>query len=327
MKPSGDMKMKNRHLLARSFVIFLGITVLISCSGGAGDSRDGGVVSIPEAGPAKAASCSDFPSFRYFYSRQKREGLSGWEIAYLLSLGHAPDDLAGMSFERKRSLLLPGITGISEENGSFCQLPEEEQKALEEKGITASDYQGLLAIGFQNIQWFSQEKLDILLPLDTLRERLEPDPFQENAFFEGYPKLMENSLAVQETNDIYAQAAERGLSEEDVRYLRHQSVTYQQMLTLPEAELQNLLWGLPPNATREEQLARLGYTPQEMDSLPAAEEEYIFPFEQLQKRLAEDGFCRDTLHAIQRDSRGKVTCKVIIRIIQDTKEPVYLAKG
>ena len=67
--------------------------------------------------------------------------------------------------------------------------------------------------------------------------------------------------------------------------------------------------------------------PQEMDSLPAAEEEYIFPFEQLQKRLAEDGFCRDTLHAIQRDSRGKVTCKVIIRIIQDTKEPVYLAKG
>ena len=99
MKPSGDMKMKNRHLLARSFVIFLGITVLISCSGGAGDSRDGGVVSIPEAGPAKAASCSDFPSFRYFYSRQKREGLSGWEIAYLLSLGHAPDDLAGMSFD------------------------------------------------------------------------------------------------------------------------------------------------------------------------------------------------------------------------------------
>ena len=319
MKPSGDMKMKNRHLLARSFVIFLGITVLISCSGGAGDSRDGGVVSIPEAGPAKAASCSDFPSFRYFYSRQKREGLSGWEIAYLLSLGHAPDDLAGMSFERKRSLLLPGITGISEENGSFCQLPEEEQKALEEKGITASDYQGLLAIGFQNIQWFSQEKLDILLPLDTLRERLEPDTAQDSAFFEGYPQLLENRLAMEEFEDIKRHAEQKGLSQEDIQYLRHQSIPYDMIVTLPETELQNLLWGLPQNATREEQLACLGYTSQEMDGLSAAEEAYIFPFEDLRQRLADDGFDRDTINAIQVDSKGKIKCKTIIQIIQNAE--------
>ena len=66
-------------------------------------------------------------------------------------------------------------------------------------------------------------------------------------------------------------------------------------------------------------MACLGYTSQEMDGLSAAEEEYIFPFEDLRQRLADDGFDRDTINAIQVDSKGKIKCKTIIQIIQNAE--------
>ena len=124
---------------------------------------------------------------------------------------------------------------------------------------------------------------------------------------------------MEEFEDIKRHAEQKGLSQEDIQYLRHQSIPYDMIVTLPETELQNLLWGLPQNATREEQLACLGYTSQEMDGLSAAEEEYIFPFEDLRQRLADDGFDRDTINAIQVDSKGKIKCKTIIQIIQNAE--------
>lgn len=267
----------------------------------------------------RAASSSDYTTFRYFYTSQKKEGLSGWEIAYLLSLGYRSDEISGMDLSQKRQLLLPGITGVSEDTGNYDKLHKDDQEKLAEYGMTPGDYEGLTAIGFQNIQLFSREKIAYLLPLEGLRERLEPDPSQESAFFDGYPKLLEDRLSLEENDAFLIEAEKRDLSREQVQLLRNKGFSKEQILTLPEVELNNLLWDLFPNAGREEQLSALGYTTEEMNALSAEEEAYIFPFENLLSKMEDDGFHWTTINAIKRDSDGAVNCKMLIRMILENE--------
>lgn len=243
------------------------------------------------------------------------EGLSGWEIAYLLSLGYSQDELAAMDFDQKRLLLLPGVTGVSEGRESYDKLHKDDQEKLAGFGMTPSDYEGLTAIGFQNIEWLSREKIEYLLPLDGLRERLEPDSSGESVFFEGYQKLFENRWNQEEVEAVYTAMGERGVTREETQFLRNIGITPEEMFALPEAELQNLLWDLPRDASREEQLSALGYTQEEAEQLSAEEEAYIFPFEELRSKLEIDGFSRATVIAVGRDSDGAVSCKMLIRMI------------
>lgn len=225
-----------------------------------------------------------------------------------------------MDFDQKRLLLLPGITGISEGSGNYDKLHPDDQEKLAGFGMTPGDYEGLTALGFQNIQWLSREKIEFLLPIDGLRERLEPDPSDEGVFFDGYQKLLEDRWTLEEVEAVYTAMEERGVTREETQFLRNIGITLEEMPALPEPELQNLLWDLPRDAGRERQLSVLGYTPEESQRLSAAEEEYIFPFEGLHSRLKGDGFDRATLISIQRDSQGAVTCKMIIRMLLGSKQ-------
>lgn len=299
------------RLLSLVLVMFL----LISCAS-TQKGESGTVLPDPDSAP-KAASCSDYTPFRYFYARQMKEGLSGWEIAYLLSLGYTSDQLAAMDFDQKRLLLLPGVTGLPEGSEHYNKLYPDDQKKLAEFGMTPGDYEGLTALGFQNIQWLSQEKIEFLLPLDGLREKLMSE---SDILFNGYPQLFEDKFNAEEMDAFYFEAEERGLSRDEIQFLRNGSIPYEMMLTLSEPELNNLFWDLPMEAGRNEELSRLGYTAEEFDRLSADEEAYIFPFENLLSKLEEDGFSWTTIRSVERDSNGAVTCKMLIRFILESKQ-------
>lgn len=232
------MKNKTSTLFLKTLSLLLAALVFVSCAG-----EQDAAVSDANRSP-KPASCSDYTTFRNFYTRQKNEGFSGWEIAYLLSLGYTPDELAAMDFDQKRLLLLPGVTGIPEGSEHYDQLHPDDQEKLAGFGMTPNDFEGLTAIGFQNVQWLSQEKIEFLLPLDTLRERLEPDPFEERVFFDGYQKLFEDRWSQKETEAVYAAMEERGVTREEAQFLRNMGITFEEMLALPEPELHDLLWKL-----------------------------------------------------------------------------------
>lgn len=295
--------------------IFLVMVMLISCASARKDEPST-MLPDPDNAP-KAASCSDYTPFRYFYSRQMEEGLSGWEIAYLFSLGYTSDELAAMDFDQKRLLLLPGVTGLPEGSEYYDKLHPDDQEKLAGYGMTPSDYEGLTALGFQNIQWLSREKIEFLLPLDGLREKLMTE---SDILFNGYPQLFEDKFNAEEMDAFYLEAEERGLSREQVQFLRNGGVLYEMMLTLTETELNNLFWELPMEASRNEQLFRLGYTADEFDHLLAEEEAYIFPFENLLSKLEEDGFSWTTIRSVERDSGGVVTCKMLIQSIMGSKQ-------
>lgn len=301
-------------LFPKVFSLLLAVSVLASCAGG-----QKAVISDTNNAP-RTAACSDYTPFRYFYTRQKGEGLSGWEIAYLLSLGYSPEELTAMDFEQKRQLLLPGVTGISGDSGHYDKLHPSDQEKLTGYGMTPEDYEGLAAIGFENAEWLSQEKIKYLLPLDGLRERLEPDPAGESVFFDGYQKLFEDRWDLEQVEAVYTAMEERGVAREETQFLRNMGMTFEEMPALPETELQNLLWDLPRDASREQQLSALGYAPEEFYALSAEEEAYIFPFENLLSKLEDDGFSWATIHSIERDSEGTVTHKMIIRFVLSTKQ-------
>lgn len=302
-------------MLLKTLSLCLAASIFISC----GSSRQKADLSASDD-PPRAASSSDYTPFRYFYTRQKEEGLSGWEIAYLLSLGYSSEELTAMDFAQKRQLLLPGITGVSEDTDHYDQLHKDDQQKLAEYGMTPGDYEGLTAIGFQNIQWLSREKIEYLLPLEGLRERLEPDPFEDRVSFKGYPKLFEGRLGIEENDAFLTDAEKRNLNREQVQLLRNKGFSEEQILTLPEKEINNLLWDLSPDAGREEQLSILGYITEEINTLSPEEEAYIFPFENLLSKLEDDGFHWTTINAIKRDSNGAVNCKMLIRMILGSKQ-------
>lgn len=310
---------KRAVLFLKTLSLFLAASIFISCSGNQQKDDFESDLSVSE-NPPRAAASSDYTPFRYFYTRQKAEGLSGWEIAYLLSLGYSSEELTAMDFAQKRQLLLPGITGVSGDTNNYDNLHKDDQETLAGYGMTPGDYEGLTAIGFQNIQWLSREKIEYLLPLEGLRERLEPDPFEESVFFEGYPKLFEDRLNLEASEAFYTDAGKRGLSREQVQLLRNRGFTEEQILTLPEKEINNLLWDLFSDSGREEQLSILGYTTEEINALSPEEEAYIFPFENLFSKLEDDGFNWTTINAIKRDSDGAVNCKMLIRMILGSKK-------
>lgn len=242
------VKGKERSRFFKILSFSLAASVFISCSG---NQKNGDLqvdFSDSESLP-RAASCSDYTTFRYFYTDQRQEGLSGWEIAYLLSLGYTPDELTAMDFDQKRLLLLPGVTGISEGGENYDKLHPDDQEKLAGFGMTASDFEGLTAIGFQNIEWLSREKIEFLLPLDTLRERLEPDVWEERVFFDGYQKLFEDRWDLEEVEAVYTAMEERGITREEAQFMRNMGITFEEMLALPEPELHDLLGELRNNET------------------------------------------------------------------------------
>ena len=133
-----------KRQLPSCLAVCLCLLILASC----GSSPAG--VEGPSAPPApekREPRSAEFGEFRRLYQEQRREGLDGWEISYLLSLGYAGEELEALSFQEKRRLLLPGIVGVAvSPDSEYAGLDEAEKQQLAGWGIGAETYLAALLL-------------------------------------------------------------------------------------------------------------------------------------------------------------------------------------